>query len=759
MVGGTSTCCRSPVGRSPGPAHPSSTSMASICSTYRGMPPAARRIRARVSAPMRRPPGSPPSRLSSRPAAAASASGSSSTVEAFSLPPPHRGRSSRNSGRARGRQEEWRVAAPVGEVLDDVQQSRFGPVHVIQDQHHRPRRPSDSTSRRTAQCVSSASAGVPHSPARGANRSTTRSASGSSGSNERSRARPRSSSEPGSRPAACRNICWSGQKTMSSPYDRHRPDSTVVVAGSPASTSDSSRVLPTPAAPSTVTSWQRRSARLRSRACSRTATSRSRPTNRLVVVARRSDSERPSTSSSRQAGTSAALPFRVSGATRSARAACRASSQVCWPTSTSPGAAACSSRAATLTASPVATVPLLPSVPTTTSPLFTPILVASRTPWSDSRPSFMASRAPCMPDAARRARTASSSCSTGTPNTAITASPTNFSTVPPWASTTPLMAAKYRAITERIASASRRSPSAVDPVTSQKMTVTVLRVSVAGDVTARFAPHSRQNLARSGFSAPHEPQATAMERHSRGNTLREVAPWLKEDGRPADRRGASSLRGGRRHPSGAASAGDRAPAATSHPGRTAADPAQNSHNRAAFSAVRMNLTPCIFTNAKSHGMVKAVITRSNDDRTLSSKFGGDMTRAQLFRLMTALGSFGSLVAVVGAGTKWGFTDGLADRSRRRRGRRGDRPRTQVGMLTDPARSRARGRTGGHGLAAFAVPVPDGRVHPGLRTSLLRPHRPGPGAGAGRLGRRRPAVLPAGAHALRRRAAGHPGAAR
>ncbi len=30
-----------------------------------------------------------------------------------------------------------------------------------------------------------------------------------------------------------------------------------------------------------------------------------------------------------------------------------------------------------------------------------------------------------------------------------------------------------------------------------------------------------------------------------------------------------------------------------------------------------------------------------------------MTRVQIFRLMTALGSFGSLVAVVGAGTKWG----------------------------------------------------------------------------------------------------------
>ena len=31
-----------------------------------------------------------------------------------------------------------------------------------------------------------------------------------------------------------------------------------------------------------------------------------------------------------------------------------------------------------------------------------------------------------------------------------------------------------------------------------------------------------------------------------------------------------------------------------------------------------------------------------------------MTRAHLFRLASTLGSLGTLVAVVGAGTKWGF---------------------------------------------------------------------------------------------------------
>jgi hypothetical protein len=44
--------------------------------------------------------------------------------------------------------------------------------------------------------------------------------------------------------------------------------------------------------------------------------------------------------------------------------------------------------------------------------------------------------------ATRQARSASSSCATGTPNTAITASPMNFSTEPPCASTIPFIRSK-----------------------------------------------------------------------------------------------------------------------------------------------------------------------------------------------------------------------------------------------------------------------------------------------------------------------------
>ena len=77
--------------------------------------------------------------------------------------------------------------------------------------------------------------------------------------------------------------------------------------------------------------------------------------------------------------------------------------------------------------------------------------------------------------AARTARNASSSCTRGIPNTAITASPMNFSTVPPWRSIIARISSKYRLITASSASGSSSSPSAVEPVTSQNSTVTTLR--------------------------------------------------------------------------------------------------------------------------------------------------------------------------------------------------------------------------------------------------------------------------------------------
>ena len=99
------------------------------------------------------------------------------------------------------------------------------------------------------------------------------------------------------------------------------------------------------------------------------------------------------------------------------------------------------------------------------------------------------------------------------PKTAITASPMNFSTVPPWRSIASVIAAKYRDITRRTASGSSRSPSAVDPVTSQKITVTVFLTSPA-TVGVGLGERAATGVAEPGsvgFSAPQFGQAVIAE--------------------------------------------------------------------------------------------------------------------------------------------------------------------------------------------------------------------------------------------------------
>ena len=93
------------------------------------------------------------------------------------------------------------------------------------------------------------------------------------------------------------------------------------------------------------------------------------------------------------------------------------------PTSTVPGSAADWMRDAVLTRSP-ATMPW-PSAPSVTaaSPVRTPARACERR--------IEAGTAATRSSAARTARSASSSWATGVPHTAITASPMNFSTVPP----------------------------------------------------------------------------------------------------------------------------------------------------------------------------------------------------------------------------------------------------------------------------------------------------------------------------------------
>ena len=180
-----------------------------------------------------------------------------------------------------------------------------------------------------------------------------------------------------------------------------------------------------PAAPRIVNSWQERFSLAWSKASRSRSSSRLRPT--IGASARRSVGS--CTASRREAATGSVFPFSASGSTVSVPTAWRTSASVVSPINTSPGCAACSSRAATLTASPVAS---RSSVPVTTSPVFTPMRACTPSSGSASR----------IATAARQARRASSSCTCGTPKTAITASPMNFSTVPPCASTIAFMRSK-----------------------------------------------------------------------------------------------------------------------------------------------------------------------------------------------------------------------------------------------------------------------------------------------------------------------------
>ena len=85
----------------------------------------------------------------------------------------------------------------------------------------------------------------------------------------------------------------------------------------------------------------------------------------------------------------------------------------------------------------------------------------------------------------------------------MTASPMNFSTVPPWRSIAACIASKKRSITRRSDSGSSASPIAVEPTTSQNTIVTVLRTSERGSVWTSGAAHSPQNRFVSGLSCPH----------------------------------------------------------------------------------------------------------------------------------------------------------------------------------------------------------------------------------------------------------------
>ena len=188
---------------------------------------------------------------------------------------------------------------------------------------------------------------------------------------------------------------------------------------------------------------------------------------------------------------------------------------------TVPGRAAPWMRAAVLTMSP-ATMPW-PTAPivTAVSPVAIPALAASSSPASPprSRTAATSSRA------ARTERSASSSCAAGEPQTATTASPMNFSMVPPWRSTIARAVSKYRDSSSRTSSGSRPSAWVVKPTRSVNSTDTIRR-SAAGSSCGAGAsigePQAPQNRSSGSFAVPH-----AGHRASSG------VPQLPQNRRPA----------------------------------------------------------------------------------------------------------------------------------------------------------------------------------------------------------------------------------
>ena len=188
--------------------------------------------------------------------------------------------------------------------------------------------------------------------------------------------------------------------------------------------SQASRVLPIPAGPITETRRGRRSRPVAAYRSLSARSSSSRPVKGASRASLRLRPPRPATTRrARQAGTGASLPRRTCSPAGSKAIAREAARQVASPTSTVPAVATDWSRDAVLTRSP-ATIPWLvaPRV-TAASPVSTPARA-----WTAGPNALTASSSS---RAARTARSASSSCAVGAPQTAITASPMNFSTVPP----------------------------------------------------------------------------------------------------------------------------------------------------------------------------------------------------------------------------------------------------------------------------------------------------------------------------------------
>src|SRR6266542_813120 len=217
------------------------------------------------------------------------------------------------------------------------------------------------------------------------------------------------------------------------------------------------------------------------------------------------------------------------------------------PTTTDPTGATDCSREAVFTTSPATFSPTWgpEANVTTASPEFT--AARTRMPAVGSA-WFSSSTRPWIFRAARIARSASSSCATGAPNTPMTASPMNLSRVPPYRSISSLARAWNGSSVRRTSSGSAWSERSVKPARSANRIETNRRSSVGsaggleGDAELPGGPptgepQAEQNRAPWGRASPHAPQTSGRgEPHWRQNRAPVGAsvPQLGQDrGTPA----------------------------------------------------------------------------------------------------------------------------------------------------------------------------------------------------------------------------------
>ena len=179
-----------------------------------------------------------------------------------------------------------------------------------------------------------------------------------------------------------------------------------------------------------VTSWIEGSRRARWKVRFTTSSSSSRPMNGVRTCRSTSAPKRLRSPMGRQRRSGSALPLTRTGSSSWYSARCLVARYVASDTIAPPIGATSCRRAAVLTTSPVTIPSAAAAEPATTS--VSPVEMPIRT--ARSRPgfaSFSSSIARSIAKAHRRPRSASSSWAAGAPKTATTASPMNFSTVPP----------------------------------------------------------------------------------------------------------------------------------------------------------------------------------------------------------------------------------------------------------------------------------------------------------------------------------------